>query len=488
MAFALPPLVLAAVVWWPLLRCYFHADDFIDLQSIANDPWAAYLFRPVAGHIFLIRHAIFSVLHRLTGPRPDWFFLGVFATHLANVALVFATIEALTASAHLACFGAALWGASPLNEGALGWYSNYGYVLVGAFVSYVIYRLARHRRDVTPVPRREVLSWCVALFLASLSVGVGIAVALVLPVVVALAIPRERLVGSRGILWLFPLVVVATYAAITSFFGPLAGEPSGGFFATLRLASDVGKDVAMLLHLLGFGMVGVLGGFWLPLAYPGPLAYTVAGLFAVAVAGTVAVAPATRRLLAPLCVLTLANYAIIAAGRASFYAAIGTRAYGATQTRYHYVGAMLLTMILCIGLAQLRAPESRRTILLVAWFAFLAIAFANSGWHIDQHDDDRRHTAIVVEAIKSEIDRTPPGAPAYVRNRLFVPAGIMSAPYFAGWAAAFTIFFPDDVVDGRSVFFVEPDPRVRQIARPGTRLARVLVPAAGATDGPGADR
>ena len=487
-AFALPPLVLAAVVWWPLLRCYFYADDFLDLQSIANDPWAAYLFRPVAGHVFLIRHAIFYVLHCITGPRPEGFFLGVFCTHLANVALVFAAIEALTASAHLACFGAALWGASPLNEGALGWYSNYGHVLAAAFVSWLVYRIACARRNIAPVPRREALTWCLALLLASLSVGVGIAAAVVLPVVVTLAIPPERVARNRRIFWVFPLVVVATYVAITSSFGPLAGETSGGVFVILKPAGDVRKVVAMLLHLLGFGTAGVLSGFWLPLAYPGPLAYAVAGLFAVVLAaGIVAASSATRRLLAALCILTLANYAIIAAGRASFYAAIGARAYGATETRYHYVGAMLLTMILCIGLAQLHFPAFGRTLLLVACFGSLAVAFVNTGWHIEQHDAERQRAAAFVETIRSEIDRSPPGAPAYIRNRIFVPAGIMSVPYFAGWAAAFTIFFPDDVVDRRPVFFVEPDPRVRQIARPGTRLARILVSGADATERPAAD-
>jgi len=52
-------------------------------------------------------------------------------------------VRALTASATLACFAAALWGMSPLGVGSLGWYSAYGHVLNGFFLLVPLYGVTR---------------------------------------------------------------------------------------------------------------------------------------------------------------------------------------------------------------------------------------------------------------------------------------------------------------------------------------------------------
>jgi hypothetical protein len=47
---------------------------------------------------------------------------------------------------------------------------------------------------------------------------------------------------------------------------------------------------------------------------------------------------------------------------------------------------------------------------------------------------------------------------------------------FPGWAAAFTVFFPSNVVEGRRVFFVEADADVRNAAKDGKRTSTLIVP------------
>jgi len=48
---------------------------------------------------------------------------------------------------------------------------------------------------------------------------------------------------------------------------------------------------------------------------------------------------------------------------------------------------------------------------------------------------------------------------------------------FPGWAAVFVIAFPDNVIDGKRVYFVEPDESRRKFAaaRVGHRISTLLV-------------
>src|SRR5262249_26016997 len=110
-------LVLAAWVFFPITRVYFFADDFVHLASIASDRAAVFLLSPFGGHNYLARNLIFYLTYHVIGLRADLYFWSVLLTHLLNVALLFGLLHALTASALLACFGAALWGMSPLQEG-----------------------------------------------------------------------------------------------------------------------------------------------------------------------------------------------------------------------------------------------------------------------------------------------------------------------------------------------------------------------------------
>jgi len=120
------PVALAAVVWLPITRNYFHFDDFLDLYQLRNDSPAQYFLRMYGGHLLIARHAVTAALDAVFGPDPAPFFVVMLLTHLVNTALSYVLVERLTGRWSLAMLAAAVWGTSAINEGALGWYAVYG--------------------------------------------------------------------------------------------------------------------------------------------------------------------------------------------------------------------------------------------------------------------------------------------------------------------------------------------------------------------------
>ena len=74
----------------------------------------------------------------------------------------------------------------------------------------------------------------------------------------------------------------------------------------------------------------------------------------------------------------------------------------------------------------------------------------------------------------------PPGGDVYIDNHPFRAMGpiFVHSAAFPGSAAVFVIFFPDNVVEGRPVHFVEPDQRYFAPALSGRRSATLLVQSA----------
>jgi hypothetical protein len=97
---------------------------------------------------------------------------------------------------------------------------------------------------------------------------------------------------------------------------------------------------------------------------------------------------------------------------------------------------------------------------------------------IDNHDGARRETAHILEQIRLAVAEVPPNRDVYIENRPFRAMGpiFIHANAFPGWAGVFVIFFPDNVVDGRRVRFVEPRRRYFGVAKLGRRSATLLVP------------
>jgi hypothetical protein len=148
-----------------------------------------------------------------------------------------------------------------------------------------------------------------------------------------------------------------------------------------------------------------------------------------------------------------------------------------TYDRYHYVGPLLLTILVCLALQQFAHALSNRaaTELLVAWLALSMLSQARCGVAPDDHRQARQATEQVSGAIRAAIAQRPLGEDVYIDNQPFAQVPL-SPTLFPGWAAVFTIFFPHNTVDGRAVYFVEADGATRDAARHGQRTRTLIVP------------
>jgi len=483
LALACAPLAVSAIAFAPIVGNYFFADDFFGLYRMVNDPPWRFVLEPAGGHLLFLRNGVFYLSYELLGPRPEYFFGVVLLTHLANVLLLFRLILRVAGSPRLACFGASLWGTSPVNEGALGWYAVYGQVLATALVIGAVLLLVERPR-VGPLESRTLVACWVLLLAASASFGVGIAAALVFPAVVLLLAGRGGLRrGGWGLAFAIPVSVAALYALHQRYQVHAYGRPLTEFPVS-ELASSPGLAVRMILHLFGFGVSGLMLGIPQPhFKYPGLPASLAIGLFAAGTTLAVVLSRgAGRRLLVALALLAIANYGAIAAVRAVLYPMIGVPLEGAAAvSRYHYLGALWLCVMLCVALARLaawsgvgRLPGSA---LLAVWIVYAALAARAYSASIDQHVAARRETERVLSAIRTEIGATPPGRPVFITNRSFQAAGLFPMPDgtpFPGWVAVFEIFFRENTVEDRNVFFVADGATLRNVARTG-RITSLLV-------------
>jgi hypothetical protein len=137
------PILLAAVVYFPITQNYFFADDFLHLFRVRNEGILPYLLIPRGGHLLVTSNAVFYVMDLFFGAHPEPYYWLALLTHLLNVGLFFAVVRLFTQSPYVACFGASLWGIAPLNESAIGWYSVFGQVLVATVMLIMLYQLGR---------------------------------------------------------------------------------------------------------------------------------------------------------------------------------------------------------------------------------------------------------------------------------------------------------------------------------------------------------
>lgn len=116
-----------------------------------------------------------------------------------------------------------------------------------------------------------------------------------------------------------------------------------------------------------------------------------------------------------------------------------------------------------------------RTLALVVWFAVAVVVYARVGVAIDPHLEARRDTEHVLDTIREAVEAQPRGRAVYITNLGFRPLPL-PPDMFPGWAAAFTIFHPDNSVDGRPVYFVDSRADVVGAARGGRRTQTLIVP------------
>ena len=493
-ALVLLPAALSAAVYLPIVRSYFFADDFNSLYHIANDRFAAFAFEPAAGHVQVVRNAIFWACYHLFGPRPSWFFATALATHVLNVALLFGVLRALTRSGLLAAFGATLWGTSPVQEGALGWYSVYGHVLATTLILAVLGDLLVTRGHPGTVSSRRVWCWCALLLVACTCFGVAVGVALLFPAVTWLLLGRRLERRAVLVLAALPLAVAALYLGLHLAWGWLHDTELAGVETLVPLLRNWPPVVAMGLHLLAAGLAGLLFGVTYRAAYyPGPLAVglviTCTTLIVVAALRAPWVA---RRELCAFLLIAIGCYATVAAGRANLFLALHREmAVAATTFRYHYLASAAVTVALCgtIAHAARRPPWRAGAWLFVGWLVASAVFVLVRPHPIDHHAEARRETEGVLDTVRAQLDAAPPASTVYVENHPFTQVALLlpnNPELFPGWAALFLVFHRSDVVEGRTVRFVERDPRVLEARRAGGPIASLLVPSPHASNVSGA--
>jgi hypothetical protein len=91
---------------------------------------------------------------------------------------------------------------------------------------------------------------------------------------------------------------------------------------------------------------------------------------------------------------------------------------------------------------------------------------------------ERRYTDLALGGMQGLLRAASPGTDLYIQNEPFQgvgPLALANPSIFPGLAALFVVYYPSNVVDGRRVFFVEPDADVRDAARRGVRSQTLLV-------------
>ncbi len=479
------------VVYRPLLRCFFHDDDFLLLYQLVNEPLGRFIFHPHGGHLNATRNALTALFHLAFGTEPRLYFATVLATHVANVGMLFVVIRRFTRSRLLAAFGATLWGTAALHHATLDWYAVYGQVVAATALLVLLLGVSRAATLQEPPPRRALVTWPCLLLAGATSFGIGIGIAAVFPLVALLLVPPSR---ERSLLLAIVAAVAAAlpfvYRGLLSLYLALGGSPQEVFIARFVSAFHTPLAAATMMLLFPAYAVaaltlGTISGAAPEFPAPASIAVAVAFVAGLAVLLVWSDASERRHVLALLAV-TLAIYGMIAAGRAYIFLRPGL-VTGVTEARYHYAGAMPVTALLCLVLRRagtvLRVPPVVAVIVFAGWVATIATDWARTPTVVDTHPRDRTETYAALAAIRARVAETSPGREVRIPTQTFGGVGIFLASQpaaFPGWAAVFAIYFPDDVVDGHRVVFEVTDPKVVAAARGGRRSANLIV-LAGAT-------
>lgn len=457
----------------------FFGDDYLHLYQMRNEGLPSFLFAGIGGHFLAVRNLALYVCHSMFGWNPAPYVWVALAAHAVNAGVLYAALARSVGDRGVALAAALLWGTCLTHRGSIGWISAHGHVLgTAAFLVAMLVLFGTDR------PSRGRLSAIVAaLALGAACFGAVLAAVAVFAVVAALAAPPR--VRASAVRWSIGLLAglaigYAGYLEVdTAMHPPVAGARAAGF----QPPFSVGATARFGADLAGAGVVALVSGntsAFGTLAEPSLAALAV---FVVALAAaSVGADSRGRSHLAAWLVIAAAAYAATALARASMFAMFGADLGAmALAPRYHYFAEVGL----CGALAVAAAAAGRRrptNALRAAFLIFgVAVALANvaRGLGASPYRGESARVAQTVAAIE-EAARRAPGASVCLDNRP-VPwielVGFNEPEDFPGLAALFVAYFPSDVVEGKRVYFVERDARVREAARrrEGTRMHSLLV-------------
>jgi hypothetical protein len=483
---ALVTAITAALVAWPILGNYFHADDFSHLLELAAFGPRDFILAPNAGHMYLVRNAAFYVSFLAFDMQPPGYFACAVATHVLNALLLFALARRLTGDALVACLGAVLFAVSPARTGTLGWYSVYGHALATTATLTALLVVAPTPGTSQPISLRHAVIAVLAMLVASQCFGTGAAVAVVFPAVALLLRPATlRTARPTAVLVGLPVLVLIAWAvmnAMPSRLNPWGMEAAKGF---VQLATDYRKVVLMTVHLFGVGIQTLVAGPVMALARYGEAgSLVVVALFVAGLAATLGLGShATRRLLVAFLLATLACYVAVAGGRAALYVAYAHENLVhaiADATRYHYLAQAFLALVLCVVVDDLarRAPRvlpggvPAAQGLVAAWLVWAVTTGLLLQPPVDHFESERALVARVRDRLDSAIEKVPRG------STLCLPIESAALAFgFPGSAGVFLLLHDENTVDGRRVYFTSSDPKILASRTAGGRMEQLLLPA-----------
>jgi hypothetical protein len=502
-----------ALIFWPILHTSFFLDDLVRLYDLSNFGLTKLLLSPYGGHLLVASNGVYALFQSLFGLEPSRWFAAVLILHAANILLLHSLLRRLGCGRLVSVAAAALWGLCPVHAESLAWIAVFGHVMLGTFALLLLRDMAVALREATRPSGLRLSLWWLLAVLAATSFAPGIGLAMALPFAALLLLPG--LPGRRRIVWALGSLLLATpalYAAQHALYDRLYDLPlfmtpeiapslSPENFAR-RLAYALWLTLDLVINGLAVLLLGFAGfartlerGFGLstsPEAFIAWLGIPAAVLVAFVME---ALRRAPRRLRSQalgMALLTFAMYGTFAAGgmligRLETLRVVGWTparmiAVQALTPRYHYAAVLFLTTILALAAqaVSLRGPGARRRLhvlmlVVLVWLAFRA-------------PRDRALVASTVAAhslhrgaihrLEADVERSPASGTVYLPNTP-VGKGLLSihSAAFPGRAALCVIYYPDGIVRGRTVRFVEPNADLLSIlqAQTGTPISRLVV-------------
>jgi hypothetical protein len=489
----LPWVAIAAslVVFVDVIGNGFFRDDYLHLYNNSNVPLMEALLAPHGGHWLFTYNAIFLLLFKLFGLNSAAFFTVLLLVHSLCIYLVYAIVERLTQRPHLAAFGATLWGMCPVNVGSLGWISVLGHVFATAAILWVVLDLVRLEQGPQKLRLAIIVRMYFLLLVAASSFGIGLGVAMGFPVLFFLwnPVPSQR-IKITLLLSSIMLVIPLAYFSSGQFdagagAAPLAKSLEFYGIGLLRLPAN-------LLRFLLVSGGSLLGGpaligdiVMLPEAWIVPVAKTLGASCCAVIA--LAIYPASVRMrwrILTLVALLCCCYGPIAVARWFSLPVI--------IPRYHYLGPAVFSILLCLGLATLagRVDFFRRNggLLYLGWLLLAIVPYTmatNQNDNLPHLQQREQHHRSVLE-LHQKLNQQFAGSDGtiYLQNQLFVMSPLVTRNsefrktlQDPGLAGLFIIVHPENSYRGRSVRFVEPDERIRRLARSqvGSRISELFL-------------
>jgi hypothetical protein len=476
--------IVSMVVYRGVLGAYFWSDDFTWLYILHDRSLAEFLFTPIGGHSPVARNAVFALTNALAGFDPRPYFAVVLLTHGLNAGLLATLIQRLTGRPWVAAIGAAAWGTCPAASGTLDWYSAYQEVAATTCILLLFLRLTARSDDGGALARRDLAVISACLGLSLLFSGTAVAVALALPLVIALLSTASRRGGERRVIAV-SAGVLGLYLLLQGLGTRVYGAPNVAIDVVCWCARSPARVVKTGVHLVRVGLASLLLGSWWR---PGdrsdlPSWLALAGGAAGLMTGYGMASPQRRRVLLAFIGLAIVVYALVALARgpaSAFLLGTSPAEVGATL-RYHYIAQAFLAVALCV--ATDAVARSGRSMLAGVGAACWALALAAGALvhpvSIDRHDAARIEVARALESLRDQLAAVPPEQAVYIRNEPITAFGWMPNTFVRppGLAALFIIAVEPDELGGRRVQFIEPNSTVIDLfARPGVRMAKLLVP------------